>query len=224
MTPVSPGHVFRLFEKAEDEWLLAANQVAATNIELGGVTTLVKSWRQKGLLGKRRRDLTFNGVPCVSHGKYSLIVPSEAIARPAKAVDDEVDYLMLTRTAGENISEIAADAQSLKTQSELSRFSFPQAPELDWRAQDSDFRAPSYPEDVFAVRGTIENGKLVYLHYFIEKNSLRDDWTLPTFDGDEQLWHGSPVLSANDGKVLGVLLVERRATRVIQFSPDWFAE
>lgn len=222
--PISPGHIFKLFDKAEDEWLLAANQVAATNIELGGVTTLVKSWRQKGLLGKRRRDLAFNGVPVVSQNKHCLIVPAEAISRPAKAVDDQVEFLMLTKKAGQDISALAVGAQALANQVELSKVSFSQAPELDWRNQDTDFRQPEYPEDVFAVRATIEDGKLVYLHYFIDKTSLHDDWTLPTFDGDEQLWHGSPVMSAKDGKVLGVLFVQRRATRVIQYSPDWFAE
>ena len=220
---VSSGHVFRLYEKAADEWFSEANQVAATNIELGGVTTIVKSWRQKGLLGKRSKELTFNGVPCADQNdKKFLIVPDEAMAIPAKAIDSKAEFILLTRSSAKRLEPDEVGVRSIEDVAGLGILPFENAPNLDWLEFPADFREPETTEDVFAVRATIENQRLTYLHYFIDKNYLRDDWTLSAFDGDEQLWHGSPVLSAADGKVIGILLVERREARVVPFDVEKF--
>ena len=218
--PVAAGHVFKLYEKAEDEWLAAANQVAATNIELGGVTTLVKTWRQKGLLGRRSRDLAFNGVPLTqSDGQKVLIVPTLAMEIPEKAIDDRADFLLLTRTGGRKLEQQELVARGIEAVEGLSRLPMNGADDLDWLSMPNDFRQPDSKESVFAVRATMEDNKLAFLHYFIAESDLRDDWSLASFDGDEQLWHGSPVLAESDGKVVGVLLVARRNTRIVPFSP-----
>ena len=220
---VSSGHVFRLYEKAADEWIAEANQVAATNIELGGVTTLIKTWRQKGLLGKRTKELTFNGVPCSDqNGKKFLIVPDVAMAIPAKAIDGSAEFMLLTRSSAKRLDQDEVRVRSIEDVPGLGILPFEKAPNLDWLEFPDDFRKPESTEDVFAVRATIENERLTYLHYFVDKNYLRDDWTLSAFDGDEQLWHGSPVLSAADGKVIGVLLVQRREARVVPFDATHF--
>lgn len=223
--PVGPGHVFKLYKQVEDEWLTAANQVAATNIELGGVTTIVKTWRQKALLGRRSRDLAFNGIPCSDrHGDKFLLVPSGAMQLPDKAVDGNVEFLLLTRTSGRKLTDTETKLQPLPQIPDLGMLPFSDAPDLDWLKLPGDFREPEMPEDVFAVRASMDDGQLAFLHYYIDKSFIRDDWTVPTFDGDGQLWNGSPLLSAADGKVVGILLVAQRNTRMIPFNSAMFAK
>ena len=86
---------------------------------------------------------------------------------------------------------------------------------IDWLNEQTDFRQPGKTESCVAVRSIAIEGRLSFLHYPIEQSYLRDDWTLPNFDGDQELWHGSPVLSIEDGKVLGVLLIDDDRARVI---------
>ena len=71
-------------------------------------------------------------------------------------------------------------------------------------------------EDCLAVRGTWqESGKLTFLHYPIDAGQLDGEWMVRGFNGDRKIWHGAPVLAASDGKVIGVLLVEKRETKIV---------
>jgi len=82
-------------------------------------------------------------------------------------------------------------------------------------------RTPDAIEDCLAVRASGDTPSLTYLHYPIEKLDITetaDDWELNSFDGDRDVWHGSPVLAASDGKLIGVLLIQNRRTIIATFS------
>lgn len=75
-----------------------------------------------------------------------------------------------------------------------------------------------------AVRANGEPGNLTYLHYPFETEDISQEWEVKNFDGDRSVWHGAPVLSAGDGKLIGVLLVGEHETRIEVLSEGLFSD
>ena len=217
--PVQAGHVFRLYGSPEDDWASAADSVSSTNIELGGVIAMRKQWRQKGLLGKRTKSTGFNGIPLkFPNGERRIVVPWNVKQFSSKTIEGTA--LLIATLANEDVA-IEQPQSVIKTfgdQTELAYLDWHSTNGVDWLDAKTDFRQFGEPESCVAVRSTNDDGKTHFLHYPIEQSYLRDDWTLPQFDGDPELWHGSPVLSVKDGKVLGVLLVEDEKARMVGLS------
>ena len=92
--------------------------------------------------------------------------------------------------------------------------------ELDWAQTPELFRELDGLEDCLAVRATLGAGKPEFFEYEIDKDLLfRDantnEMTLRSFDGDESIWHGAPVLSVRDGCIVGVLLTDEKKTLIV---------
>ena len=212
---VSPGHVFKLYSRPEDEWLVAADSVSSTRIDLGGVVKLQKRWKQRSLIGQRIRTSLINGVPVQKQsGERVIFVPMSATEYPEKAIDGTRE-LVVNRTGGvQTIS--CEDAAIVATDFDhtLGVFVWQDLDGIGWLSP-SDFRVPTETESVFAVRANMEDADVTYLHYPIEKAYLRADWSLPQFDGDPEVWDGAVVLSADDGKVVGVLNATDQQARVV---------
>jgi hypothetical protein len=217
--PVATGHVFRLHAEPEESWFAAANLVAATDIELRGVSSLLKTWTQPGMFGRRNRTMPFNGVPVVdADGNRIIIVPVDAISFPEKAVSGSTALTMSTGSGDLDIIRNVQQLKPLKEQPALGVFQVPPTTELNWLVEDRDFRIAQSPEDLLAVRATMEDGRWTHTHLLIEKDYLDENWALSRFDADRELWHGSPVLSADDGKVLGVLLISDGKARIARYA------
>ena len=82
---------------------------------------------------------------------------------------------------------------------------------------ENDFRVPLQLESCLAIRANQANGEsrqLTYIHYPIELDEIGEGWKLKSFSGDRNVWHGAPVLSERDGRLIGVLIVQPGSTRV----------
>lgn len=222
--PVSVGHVFKLHPRPEDEWLIAADSVSSTNIELGGVLKLKKEWQQKGLIGigKRTRSVILNGVPVnlPNNGKC-LVVPFGLGEFSEKALPDSKTIIAFTQSGQNSVSHEEERLEKSKLDSNLGIMRWPELDNVDWLSKE-DFRVPSEVETVLAVRSNVGDSEITYLHYPIECSYMCEDWSLPHFDGDRDLWNGAPVLSAKDGKVVGILITDSEQPRIVPYQPELF--
>ena len=219
--PVEPGHVFVLHPKAEKEWMEQARNVRSNEIELYGALPLTSTWKKKSLLGTGSRSQSFNGIPYRSaSGETLVLIPADAVTEPENAVSqtlrigvtgkDEPD--IDPATAARPFSDERCVSLALPGNLNYS----PLRP-LDVLRQTDEL------EDCLAVRGTWQSAdKLTYVHYSIEKQELNDDWQINNFRGDRDLWHGAPVLSSLDGKLIGILLVEKNKAQIVRLLPGQF--
>lgn len=212
--PVPSGHVFRLYSEPDDNWMAAADSVSATTVELGGVISMRRQWQQKGLLGRRNKAAGFNGMPVqMANGEKRIILPMDAVQFSEKALPETAAIVALVPGGDESVEPEAA-IRPISEGAEFGFIAWPTLGGIDWLNAQTDFRKLGEPESCVAVRSVVNGERLSFLHYPIEQSYLRDDWTLPNFDGDRELWHGATVLSINDGKVLGALLVSDDLARV----------
>ena len=85
---------------------------------------------------------------------------------------------------------------------------------------NSELASPPQPIDCLAVRRGDDPD--AFFHLAIQADSIRqgeDDpnqWNLIDFNGDRKVWHGSPVVSASDGKLIGILLIQARQAMVLK--------
>lgn len=222
---VKPGQVFSLYSKPEDGWYQAASLVSTTDVKLRGVLQLEARWQHRGLLGESIKQATFNGIPIrTGSGKSALLVPSDMLRLPKKGVAGSLSIsplgfagsplqMMESPPAGEDESSGAQRVAMLPVPANFSS---------NW-LNDHATRTPDAIEDCLAVRASGDTRKLTYLHYPIEKLDITETaegWELNSFDGDRDVWHGSPVLAASDGKLIGVLLIGRRQSIIVTFKPN----
>ncbi len=221
---VSPGHVFKLFAKANDEWLVAADSVSTTTIELGGVVKLEKRWSQKSIIGRRNKTALINGIPYMdADGELFFLIPTSAMQIPEKAIEDSRAIAVFARdgvhmqTLGETkmVPSVGNQRVSMAAWRNVVR--------VDW-LERADFRKPTQAENVLVVRANVTESDMMYLHYPIDASYIQEDWSLPQFDGDPEIWNGAAVLSAQDGKVIGMLLASGQTAEIITFDANWFAQ
>ena len=225
--PVKPGHAFSLYAKPEDDWYQAASMVSTTDVELRGVVPLEARWQQRGLLGESTKQATFNGIPF--RGKSAdcfLLVPGDMLQMPKKGVGGSLSIAPL----GSSGQALALPVSPAVVAADEEAEQFPLVTVIpvsanissSWLTEQAS-HTPAEIEDCLAVRASGDPRNLTYLHYPIEKlgiTATEDGWELNSFDGDRDVWHGSPVLSASDGKLIGVLLIGKRKTTIVKFNAE----
>ena len=217
--PVKPGHVFTpLHAKPADGWYNAAKLVTSTDVELRGVLPLELQWQHNGLFGQSTKTSTFNGIPFRDRdGNAFALIPTDALLLPKKGMAGSmklapigVPDLAIPITAVQPDPDATVGIMKLPISSSFSS---------NWLNEPAA-RQPTEPEDCLAVRAAGEPRSLTYLHFSIEQADIGDndgDWVLNSFDGDRDVWHGSPVLSETDGKLIGVLLIGPRQVTILPF-------
>ncbi len=227
--PVKPGHAFSLYAKPEGDWYQAASLVSSTDVDLRGVVPLEARWQQRGLLGESTKQTTFNGIPLRGKsGDCFLLVPGDMLQLPKKGVEGSLD-IAPRGSSGQELS-LPDSPASVVGEGEASQIplvtALPASPIVasNWLTEQAT-RTPVEIEDCLAVRASGDPRNLTYLHYPIEKlgiTATKDGWELNSFDGDRDVWHGSPVLAASDGQLIGVLLIGKRKTIMAKINPELF--
>lgn len=216
--PVKVGQVFKLYKRPEADWFKAAEKVRINDVQLGHVVPLQVNWKQKGFLRTSTQSKTFGGVPVNKEGRNWLLVPLDAIEEPEKALAETFSMSIVGQ------SDEIADHQKIttaRTQTAagglLVWLPVSDSVKLDWCQPQRDFRVTEDVEDCLAVRATGDLGSYEYLHLSIDKDLLFIDpqtgnQVLRFFDGDKSIWHGAPVQSVADGKIVGILLTDEKRT------------
>lgn len=208
---IKPGHVFVLHSSPEDDWFELASHVRATKIDLRGALPMEMIWQQKSLFRTTENQEGFVGTQLAIQGIEYLLIPSDRLVLPEKGTEGSLKIGF----AGHSESRYSApkDDVSESGLTRLKRSRLPSAA-LPKPLSRAEMRIPRLPERCMAVRANGELGDLTYLHYAIESEDISEDWQIKNFDGDRSVWHGAPVLSAEDGKLIGVLLVGEHETRI----------
>ncbi len=220
-TPVNAGQVFKLYDQPEDGWLAAAENVRINDIQLGFAIPLQVTWKEKGLFRTSTEVRSFGGIPVLGDGGVKLLVPSDMLEVPENAIEGSFMVSLVGQNKPVADSQQLAAAQQVEgTDGLLSWLAVADGAIADGCELKSDFRTAETVEDCLAVRAAGEPGGYEYLHYPIDKDLLfvdsdSGDQMLRFFDGDKNIWHGSPVQSVADGKIIGVLLTDEKRTVIV---------
>jgi len=215
--PIKPGDDFVLHASAEKNWYQEAASVQVTDAKYRrGALPLETVYVKDGFLGDSEKTIGFVGVHVSVAGQQAVLVPSDMLSLPPKGIKGSLRIGL----AGVEDSQVAgADSQET-----LSLIEIPVQNHLSSAPlTKSDFRVPLQQESCLAIRANQANEQpkqLTYIHYPLELEDIGQDWNLKSFSGDRNVWHGAPVLSERDGRLIGVLLVEPNAAR-IEMLPDW---
>jgi sporulation protein YlmC with PRC-barrel domain len=209
--PVSPGDVFTLHASAEDEWLESAASFSPTSVVLRGALPVTVTWKPSGLirgyLGEK--SARCNGVALAHNGVNSVVFPADVI-------ENAKDEKELALTVGKETISIEA-LESAASNGGLLQLET--GDDLDAFDTSSDLTSMDQPLECLAVRQS-GNGK-TYFHMSIGANSIKrsedaKSWDLIDFNGDRNVWHGAPVVTAEGGKLVGVLLILPRQTKIVE--------
>jgi hypothetical protein len=216
---VRPGTVFTLFGEPDEAWLLAANQVRMTDVELRGAVSMASTWSQKRLLLTVGKSTHFNGTGIITaQGERQLVFPRDVMEPQAS---NESSFAISVGNLELDIAKIPGPTPESEPEQEkadlLIEIGAPSKVSTRW-IPESDIRIPQAVENCLAVR--VVDDAATYFHLPIAVESLREteiegQWKVIDFTGDREVWHGAPVLSVSDGKLIGILLVENRATRIV---------
>ncbi|MEM7455050.1 MAG: MlaD family protein [Planctomycetota bacterium] len=211
--PIKPGHVFNLYASPEPGWYEAANEIRVIDIELRGALPMETIWEATGVVARisgSSKNRGFVGTHIENDGEEYVLVPSDVLAIPDGAADDSFKVGI----AGLEDSRIPVSFEQ-NPDLPLEMIQIPAASSFATPLSLDEFRSPEDKEACLAVRAAIESGEPVYLRYRIEAHDIGEEGGLLNFDGDQDVWHGAPVLSTNDGSVVGVLLVGERESRIV---------
>jgi len=226
-TKVTPGQVFNLNKQREDEWLEGANNVRLPTVDLkGAVTLLIKSSRF-GLLGNREVTRLCSAIPVVlESGQKGLVLPRNILTEFASETPTAKSISM------DGFSNEAFDGslfESLVALANEEQASDSTLPVLMLPLEGS-IRLPWLPltssgvdmQRVLAVRRPVGGPAGMFVHRPINAEQLAvgvdGHWKVASFDGDQDLWNGSPILSADTGDVIGVMLSDARGVKIVPLS------
>lgn len=226
-TKVTRGQVFTLNQQPEDEWLDQANKVRLPTVDLKGAVTLVIKTSRFGLLGNREVTRLASAIPVkLESGQNGLVVPrnilsdfsSESPAASSITIDgfsnEAFDATLFESLVASASSEQASD-------STLPVFLLPIASSirLPWQKL-----VPSSIENqpLIAVRRPVGGPAGMFVHQPISWAQLAvgNDgmWSVTDFDGDQDLWNGSPILSADSGEIVGMMVSDNNGSKIVSLS------
>jgi hypothetical protein len=209
--PIKPGDDFVLYPSPNNDWFEKAQQVQATDVDRRGAIPMEVVWEQKGFLGRQsQRRSPIIGTHVKLDGKDLMLFPSDALVLPEKGIAETLFVsVKALPDAKVKISEKVSEQSLTKLElNSLDNVAFPKS------ISSSEMRTPSKPESCLAVRANGELDDLRYLSISIEEKDIDEKWVIASFNGDRSVWHGAPVLSETDGKLIGILLVGESVTRI----------
>lgn len=215
--PIKPGDDFVLHPEAEKDWYKKAEAVQATDEKYRrGALPMEVVYTHDGYLSNSEKKFGFVGVH-VSDGSAKVLMPSDLMTLPKKGIEGSlkiglagvVDSQVGPVETAENLAIVELPGISTFTSSNP--------------LSGNDFRKPLQKESCLAIRANGELKQLTYIHYPIEENEIADDWSLKNFSGDRNVWHGAPVLSERDGRLIGVLVIQDKKAWV-EMLPDSLAK
>ena len=140
-----------------------------------------------------------------------LVEPKKAIA---ETLQIGIAGTEQSRLSPPQSKDRSAELALLKLNADGTKFPTPLRP--------TEIREPSNREPCLAVRANGDLNDLKYLHYSFDSHEIGDDWSVENFNGDRSVWHGAPVFSEADGKMIGVLILDASKTRIAIISPKVF--
>jgi paraquat-inducible protein B len=216
-SPINIGRVFTLAETPKPEWLKAADTVPFVDIDLPETVTVLGQ-RTTSILGiKRTREFTQTGILINSSTGTRLLTAT----LPTVTVDDSEDVVLRDfqiQQADGTSEKLSGISLANCSGGPTGTLSVP-AGQLTAATSDSQFRTPVDLEECLVVRSAVVDGKAAPVIQAIDVDQIEDrgeSWQV-SGDVDFSQWHGAPVVSSKDGKIIGLVLTDSGSTIIIKY-------
>lgn len=213
--PVTSGHVFLLADSVDEEWLKSAANIPLVDFALPE-TVVVNGERKSSILGiSRSKEFTQTGLLVADSAGAVLLTPT---LPPSDDGSVLTDFQVLANQSDPLVVSGARTEECQSAMSGMSQVSTRQATAaLPWTA----FRTPSTPEDCLVVRSAVVDGKATPLIQPVDLEQIslfENNWVIQIDDADFSEWHGAPVVSMADGKIIGFLQIDSGRPTVVLYS------
>lgn len=224
---IKPGSMFILNEKADPEWLRAATSLPLIDVPLP-TTVTVQGTRRTTMLGiPRTQKFTANAIVLRNaNGETTLmsasdIVPTDDASKQDEEKGTEADVVPAPTEIALSLSVIGRDSPlnvSVKRPAELPsdlaglELTVVNVP-AELMVSTALIRKATAPEDCCLCRSVLNEGKASSVIQCWSQDELRvvegkpSQWSIVSESGDLTAWHGAPVISMNDGKLIGVFVL-----------------
>ncbi len=218
---ITPGSMFILHEKADPEWLKAATSLPLIDVPLP-TTVTVQGTRKTSTLGiSRTQKFTANAIALRSeNGGVSLLSASDIVPPVEEAKESEKSEVA-AKDVVLSVTMIGHDAPvEARVERPEPAITEPGAVQLKLidppsalQVSQAVLRKPVQPEDCCLCRSVLNEGKASSVIQCWSQDELRvvegkpSQWSIVSESGDLTAWHGAPVISMNDGRLIGVFVL-----------------
>lgn len=225
---VRSGQIFRLHNEADDDWLGSAEATPLVDFDLPETVTISGESPSKILGITRRKSFQQHGL-VTSIGSQRFLITAEI---PVHDSDGQtmIPDLEVHPVSGEpvRVTEMKAEATTL---TESGVLKIPLATEAAGHLDDAGVAAreqlPDELTDVVIVSTAADADQAVPIVKPLDRSSMSvsdQRWAIDADIADDldlEQWHGAPVVSAEDGVIVGLLLVQPEATYIAPLTePD----
>jgi paraquat-inducible protein B len=213
--PVTSGQMFILHRQAEPAWLEAGSSLPFIKFPLPPTITL-QGTRPGSLLGfSRRQSFTAHGVLFADHNGGPMILTAADVVPhgPSPSGDEskpvELQASSVTSESSVHITWKADPTQNGPTTTASGFVWIPCDSTMLPSVKSASLRAPTVPEECCLCRSVKTDQTVSSVIQTIAQNQLQNGethWTVTADAGDLSSWHGAPVVSMQDGKVIGVFV------------------
>lgn len=219
--PVPSGHVFTLHREAEKSWTEGGSSASLVDFDLPPTVAVRAEWKQKQLGITRSRSREVNGLLVQldrsNPPRQVLVVPAQGGTPHEEAIDET--WKLVIGHPGDSQRSFVLPTETKGAiwpgGTVLYRFA---APPLAGGVVPLDrIRDAAEPEDCCVVRsvaGGGERSSVVEPVSRLELTPIGAAWRVENFRGNAEDWNGSAVISAVDGKVIGLLVDGREGVVV----------
>ncbi len=220
---VFAGEVFRLYEKEDADWIAASEPTPLLKRKPPASATVVAKWQQKHFGITRSHQAAASAVTIGGPGGTRAIFPKDTFAGFADAIGGS-EAFFFRDGSGNEVKMKATDIAQLESEY-LAAVRLENAESFDASAfENVRFRQPNKPEDCFAVRQIRSEaggaGLMIEPLGAHEMADAGDYWTADVAHLDRETWHGAAVVSAEDEKVIGLLLISDEVSGVAKLDID----
>jgi hypothetical protein len=224
--------MFQLHDKPEAAWLSTASSLPLIDFDLPP-TLIIQGSRRSSLLGiSRTQKFTVNGV-LVRRGDQTHILTAadalpEATAEPTDSADKAaLEYIISSpqSTASQTLMMVPSALPTSSSEptektniSGSASFLFVDESGTLPVVDDSNFRTPSEPEECCLCRSVKADDDASTVIQSISLNQLKQegtDWTVNMEGEDLSPWHGAPVISLQDGKIIGLFVAGKKGAMIV---------
>ena len=224
---VQPGDVFTLHKRIDPDWLSSAMSINRLSKQSPMTIKIKATWKERYLgIPTSKSDEAFALCVRDASGNHSALVPSDLFTHQQSAVENT--YSIVASIGDQSVPIInSEDDADQPANEEPSVVSVP-IPKIAFEGDERPYvvvdhsrvQSADQLEDVFAV--SYQGNALVLEMIGREQiaavrqpdgGKLR--WNVSTTSLSRQLWHGAPVISADDEHVIGVLLVSDDVVQIV---------
>ena len=216
---VHSGQVYTLHHKLDPDWLNDAAHINLLEVPVHIATLRLDArWQQKRLGFTRERSLSGYGLVVSTKSGPQMIVPRDLVTPVSEALAESY-ALRLYDHAGGEVGKFDEGLQPVgeMTSNSVGAFSLPESPGLSGTRADQ-LRVPSGTESVLVVPDPKSTRVISLGEHQLLPGAGK--WTVTTDESISDSWHGAPVVSTSDGKVIGVFIVQGGAAAVVPFTAN----